>query len=160
MTGYVIHDTHPYSMPPESAGLPGTLYLYRDRVRIIAGRHHAEHQRLRGRKQQSTLPEHRAAQLAAVSGKRGKRYLKRQHLFDTGEAAVQVLTELVHRNPRGWIRDVDLLHDLLQRHGPEAMNRAFRAAVDVGRFDVRYVAQCLHAAAPEPLPLLPAEVLA
>ncbi|MDP6929993.1 MAG: IS21 family transposase [Planctomycetota bacterium] len=159
MTGYVIHETHPYSMPPEAAGLPGTLYLYRDRVRIIAGRHQAEHQRLRGRKEQSTLPEHRSAQLAAVSGKRGKRYLKRQHLFDTGEAAVQVITELVHRNPRGWIQDVDLLHDLLQRHGPDAMNRAFRAAVDVGRLDVRYVTQCLQSSFPEPLPLFSSEVL-
>ena len=160
MTGYVIHDTHPYSMPPQATGLPGTLYLYRDRVRIIAGHHQAEHQRLSDRKQQSTLPEHRSAQLAAVSGKRGKRYLKRQHLFDTGEAAVQVLTELVHRNPRGWIRDVDLLHDLLQRHGPDSMNRAFRAAVDVGRFDVRYVTQCLQSSSPEPLPLFNSEVLA
>ena len=26
-----------YSMPPEAAGFPGTLYLYRDRVRIVAG---------------------------------------------------------------------------------------------------------------------------
>jgi ABC-type antimicrobial peptide transport system permease subunit len=36
-TGVVIHDGHPYSMPPDAIGLPGTLYLYRDRVRIIAG---------------------------------------------------------------------------------------------------------------------------
>ena len=159
VTGYVTHDTHPYSMPPEAAGLPGTLYLYRDRVRIVAGRHRAEHQRLTGRKQQSTLPEHRAVQLAALSGQRGKRYLKRQHLFDTGEAAVQFLSELVHHDPRGWIRDVDLLHDLLQRHGADRMNRAFRAAVDVERFDARYVAQCLRCASTEPLPLFPAEAL-
>lgn len=160
ITGYVIHNTHLYSMPPEAAGLPATLYLYRDRVRIIAGRHHAEHQRLSDRKQQSTLPEHRAGHLAALSGKRGKRYLKRQHLFDTGEAAVQFLTELVHHDPRGWIHDVDLLHGLLQRHGADPMNRAFRAAVDVGRFDVRYVTQCLNAASPEPLLLLPVEASA
>ena len=31
-TGVVIHDTHPYSMPPDAIGLPGTLYLHRDRV--------------------------------------------------------------------------------------------------------------------------------
>ena len=159
VTGYVTHDTHPYSMPPEAAGLPGTLYLYRDHVRIVAGRHQAEHQRLSVRKQKSTLPEHRAVQLAALSGQRGRRYLKRQHLFDTGEAAVQFLGELVHHDPHGWIRDVDLLHDLLQRHGADRMNRAFRAAVDVGRFDVGYVAQCLRCASTEPLPLFPAEAL-
>ena len=44
-TGVVIHDGHPYSMPPDAIGLPGTLYLYRDRVRIVAGRFGAEHVR-------------------------------------------------------------------------------------------------------------------
>ena len=34
----VIYDTQSYSMPPESLGIPGTLSLYRERVRIIAGR--------------------------------------------------------------------------------------------------------------------------
>ena len=33
--GVVIHDGHPYSMPPDAIGLPGTLYLYRTRVRIV-----------------------------------------------------------------------------------------------------------------------------
>ena len=32
-------------MPPDAIGLPGTLYLYRDRVRIVAGRFSAEHVR-------------------------------------------------------------------------------------------------------------------
>jgi len=157
VTGHVIHDTHAYSMPTDAAGIPGTLYLYRDRVHIVAGRHQADHPRLSARHQPSTLPEHRSAQLAALSGKRGKRYLKRQHLFDTGEAAVQFITELVHQDPRSWIRQVDLLHDLLQRHGPDSMNRAFRAALDVGRFDVRYVTQCLQSSSPEQLPLFPSE---
>ena len=139
----VVHDTHPYSMPPEAAGLPGTMYLYRDKVRIVAGRHEAVHERSFEQGKGSTLTEHRAAQLSAISGKRGRRYLKRQHLFETGEAAVVFLTEVVHREPRSWIRQVDDLHDLLQQHGPDAMNRAFRAAVDVGRFDARYVDLCL-----------------
>ena len=43
--GVVIHDGHPYSMPPDAIGLPGTLYLYRERVRIVAGRFSAEHER-------------------------------------------------------------------------------------------------------------------
>jgi hypothetical protein len=159
VTGYVVHDTHPYSMPPEASGLPATLYLYRDRVVILAGRHRAEHPRRDGRKEHSTLPEHRSAQLAAISGKRGKRYLKRQHLFETGDAAVQFLTELVHCNPFNWIREVDELHDLLQRHGSDSLNRAFRAAIDVGRADVPYVAECLQPAS-EQLLSEPTEVLA
>lgn len=43
-TAEVLHDTHAYSMPPDAAGLPGTLYLYRDRVRIVAGRHEVVHE--------------------------------------------------------------------------------------------------------------------
>jgi transposase len=35
--GVVMHDGHPYSMPPDAIGLPGTLYLYRDRVRHRRG---------------------------------------------------------------------------------------------------------------------------
>src|SRR5262249_5008670 len=93
----------------------------------------------------SMLPEHRAEQLAAVSGARGKRYFKRQQVFATGEAAVLFLTEIVHRDPKGWWREVDDLFDLLQRFGPEPMNRALRAAVDTGRFDVDLVAQLLPA---------------
>jgi transposase len=148
-TAYVVHDGHPYSMPPEAAGLPGTLFLHRDRVRIVAGRFSATHDRKRGGEAPpSTLPEHRASQLAALSGKRGKRYLKRQHLFDIGEAAERFLTELVHRDPHGWSPDVDRLHDLLQRYGAEAMHRALRAAADIGRFDVDYVARCLGASRP------------
>src|SRR5258706_10001 len=44
-TGTVVHDTHPYSMPPEAIGIAGTLYLYRDRVRIVAGRFEVTHAR-------------------------------------------------------------------------------------------------------------------
>ena len=44
-TGTVMHDGHAYSMPPEAISMPGTLYLYADRVRIVAGRHEAVHPR-------------------------------------------------------------------------------------------------------------------
>jgi len=156
-TAEVLHDTHPYSMPPEAAGLPGTLYLYRDRVRIVAGRHEAMHERQYAHRAPSRLPEHRAAHLAALSGTRAKRYLKRQHLFETGEAAVRYLTDLVHHHPRSWYRDVDELHDLLQQVGPEAMDRAFRAALDIGHLSTAFVSQCLGQSTP-PLPLGGTEV--
>jgi hypothetical protein len=81
--------------------------------------------------------------LAAISGKRGKRYLKRQQLFELGEAAVTFLTEIVHHNPRGWIVEVDRLHEMLQELGAEKMLKAFRASVQAQSFDVRFVAQCL-----------------
>jgi hypothetical protein len=84
-TETVLHEAHPYSMPPEAISMPGTLYLYADRVGIVAGRHEAKHPRKFTAHEGSTLTEHRAALVAAVSGKRGKRYLKRQQLLDLGE---------------------------------------------------------------------------
>jgi len=130
-------------MPPQAAGFPGTLYLYRDRVRIVAGRFEATHPRQTAAGAVSRLPEHRSALLAAISGKRGKRYLKRQHLFETGEAAVLFIAELVHRSPRLWSNDVEQLHDLLQSVGPEAMDRSFRAALDVNSISVDFIARAL-----------------
>src|SRR5216684_1699645 len=86
-TAAVLHETHPYSMPPDAIGIPGTLFLYRDRVRIVAGRFEAVHQRLFEPHAKSTLPEHRAQHVAAVSGKRAKRYLQREHLLALGASA-------------------------------------------------------------------------
>ncbi len=116
-TAEVIHETHPYSMPRNAMGIPGTLFLYRDRVRIVAGRFEAVHQRLFEPGAKSTLPEHRAQHVAAVSGKRAKRYLQREHLLALGPPALEYLTELTHRRPQVWIRDVDRLHALLATYG-------------------------------------------
>jgi len=44
-TGTVVHDGHAYSMPPEAISMRATLYLYAQRVRIVAGRYEAEHPR-------------------------------------------------------------------------------------------------------------------
>jgi len=98
-TAMVLHDTHDYSMPPDAIGISGTLYLYRNRVRIVAGRFEATHPRLFERGARSTLPEHRAEMVKAVSGKRAKRYLKREQLLELGEPAFRYLTEVVHRRP-------------------------------------------------------------
>jgi transposase len=146
VTGYVMHDGHPYSMPPESIGISGTLYLYRERVRVVAGRYQALHERQFAPGAKSTLPEHRAQHVAAVSGKRAKRYLQREHLLELGRAALDYLTELTHRRPRVWIRDVDRLHELLQEHGPDAMRRAFERALSDGNFGHEYVAHYVHGA--------------
>jgi len=138
-TGYVVHDSHPYSMPPDALGLPGTLFLYRDRVRIVAGSYQAEHDRKFGRGEGSTLPAHRAPRVAAVSGKRAKRYLKREHLIGLGEHALAYITELVHRRPKVWIRDVDQLHDLLERYGDDALRAAFEIGLANGAFGAEYI---------------------
>jgi transposase len=126
-----------YSMPPDAVGLPAELHVFPQRIRIVAGRHDAEHPRLEsgGR---SILPEHRAQQVAAVSGKRGKRYLKRQHLLELGGDALTYLSEIVHRRPNAWYRDVETMHHMLQQEGDEALrtaiNRALRDKVYGGEY--------------------------
>jgi transposase len=146
-TGMVLHDTHLYSMPPDAINIAGTLFLYRDHVRIVAGRFEATHPRLFEPGAKSTLPEHRAAMVAAVSGKRGQRYLKRQHLLDLGEPALAYLTEVVHRRPRGWVDEVDRLHAMLQDAGPDRLRAALARAVAADTFGVEYIEHYLRAIA-------------
>ena len=150
-TGVVMHDGHPYSMPPDAIGLPGTLYLYRDRVRIIAGRFSADHERQFQPGASSILPDHRAQRVAAVSGKRARRYLQRQHLIDLGAAALAYLTELTHRRPRTWIPEVERLHALLQTHGDGALRTAFERGLAEQAIGAEYIAHYLGT----PMPPLP-----
>lgn len=148
-TGMVSHGAHSYSMDPDSLGIPGTLYLYRDRVRIVAGRYEAIHQRLFGdTPAKSTLPEHRAQRVATASGKRAKRYMQREHLLGLGRCALEYLTELTHRRPRVWIRDVARLHELLERHGDQAVRRAFERGLAEGAIGAEYIAHYLSFAPP------------
>jgi transposase len=149
-TGEVVHDTHRYSMPPESLGIPGTLFAYRDRVRIVAGRYEAVHERLFGPPAKSTLPEHRAQRVAAASGKRAKRYMQREHLLDLGPVALEYLTELTHRRPRVWIRDVDRLHALLEEHGESALRAAFERGLQEHAIGSEYIAHYVKASKTPP----------
>ena len=142
-TGMVIFEGAGYSMAAEAVSVAGTLFLYRNRVRIVAGRHTAEHPRLYTSGTRSILPEHRSAALAAISGKRGKRYLKREHLLQLGAEAHEFLTELVHRRPKWWIADVDRLHDALQQYGDERLRRALRSAIEQNLYGAEYVMHIL-----------------
>ncbi len=143
-TATVLHDGHAYSMPPEAISMPATLYLYAQRVRIVAGRYEAEHPRKFVAHEGSSLAEHRAAMVAAVSGKRGQRYLKRQQLLELGEPAIRYLTEIVHRRPRQWFEDVDRLHRILQSHGPEVLRRAMEEGLKQQIFGAFYVERSLQ----------------
>src|SRR5260370_21329259 len=110
-------------MPPEAISMPATLYLYGQRVRIVAGRYEAVHPRKFAAHEGSSLAEHRAALVAAVSGKRGQRYLKRQQLLELGVPAIRYLTEIVHRRPRQWDEHLVRLHPLLRTHSPRSLLR-------------------------------------
>jgi transposase len=151
-TAVVMHEGHSYSMPPQAIGIAGTLYLYRQRVRIVAGRFEAIHPRLFTPGARSNLPEHRAQQVAAVSGKRAKRYLQRQHLLELGGPALDYLTELTYRRPRLWVRDVERLHELLARHGSEPLRAAFAQGLSAQLFGAEYVAHVLHSEPPRAAP--------
>ena len=143
-TGHVVHDTHPYSMPPTAIGLACTLWLYRDRVKIIAGRHVAEHERKFVRGEGSTLPAHRARRVEAVPSARAKCFIKREHLFGLGVDAVAYITEVIHRRPKVWIRDVDELHDLLEIHGDRAVRVAMAHCLEQRVFGHEYIAHHLN----------------
>jgi transposase len=143
-SGYVIHDTHPYSMPPAASGLACTLWLYRDRVKLVAGRHVAEHERKFARGEGSTLPAHRARRVDAVPSARAKCFVKREHLFGLGGDAVAYITEVIHRRPKVWIRDVDELHDLLETHGDRALRVAFAHCLQERVFGHEYIAHHLN----------------
>jgi transposase len=143
-TGTVLHDGHPYSMPPEAMSMPATLYLYADRVRIVAGRYEVTHPRKFVAHEGSTLAAHRAALVAAVSGKRGKRYLKRQQLLELGEPAFLYLTEIVHRRPGQWFHVVDRLHNILQSHGAEVLRRAMEQGLQEQVFSATHIERFLQ----------------
>ena len=142
-TAEVFYDGRGYAMPPEAAQLPATLYLYENRVKIVAGRWQAEHERFIPKGHIARQPEQRAAHLAAMAGTRGKRYLARQQLFECGQATVALLTEIVHRSPTTWYPEIEELHRLLQAVGPENIERACGSAVAAGQFTVPFGAQCL-----------------
>jgi hypothetical protein len=88
--------------------------------------------------------------VAAASGKRAKRYMQREHLLGLGRCALEYLTELTHRRPRVWIRDVARLHELLERYGDEALRRAFERGLAEGAIGAEYIAHYL-AFPPPPL---------
>ena len=149
-TGVVLHNTHSYSMPPEAIGISGTLYLFPDRVRIVAGRYEALHPRRFERGAKSTLPEHRAEMVQAVSGTRAKRYLQREQLLELGTVALEYLTEIVHRSPRAWVSEVDRLHALLQRHGADRLREAFERGLAQEIYGSEYVTQYLQGSPRQP----------
>jgi transposase len=139
----VRHEGHEYSMPPTTLGQPATLHLYPDRVEIVTKtgqvvRHPRTPEPL------SLLPEHRAAMLDAVRGGRARLYYQRQSLWELGPAAEAWLTELVHRRPTQWRRDVEQCFDLLQTHGPARVLAAFAWGVAHHAIGAEYVTTALR----------------
>jgi transposase len=138
-TGLVEFEGYRYSLAPESIGLPGTLWLFQERVRIVAGRYGSEHARVPECGKTSILPEHRTARLAKVSGQRGRLYLKRQELLDLGPVAETFLTEIVHRHRFTWKAEVEQLHQALVDHGPAALQHSLTVAEERHLYGAQHV---------------------
>ena len=132
-----------YSMEPGATHVAGTLFLYEDRLRIVAGRFEALHRRRKKGDPPAPLPEHRAAKIAAVHGKRAKLYEKRQQLLNLGADALALLTEITHREPRLASRRVEELYALLEQHGDDMLRDAISGAVRAATMTVAGVKRVL-----------------
>jgi len=142
-TAQVVFEGLPYSMPPEATHIAATMFVYEDRVRIVAGRFEATHRRRSKGDPPAPLPEHRAAKIAAVHGARAKLYEKRQHLLDLGPDALALLTEITHREPRLSKRRVEELYALLDAQGDDVMRAAISRAVTENHLTVAGVRRAL-----------------
>jgi transposase len=118
-TAMVTHQAIRYAMPAGACGIPATLWLYPDRVKIVTvgGKHEALHPRFPAHGTVSYLPGQRAAQLAAVAGARKRLYFMRERLLELGPVGEGYLTELIHQRPLTWKGDVERLFALLEELG-------------------------------------------
>jgi len=143
-TGFVEHEGIRYSMPPETIGIPATLFLYPERVRIVTKNGvEAAHPRIPAVGTASYRPADRVARLAAVHGARGRLYDQRQEIFELGPPAEALVTEWVHDHRTNWKHQVEALHALLVLHGPERVLAAIEQALADGRIHVDAIAWLL-----------------
>lgn len=143
-TAEVMFEGVPYSMPPEATHVAGTLFLFEDRVRIVAGRYETAQRRRTKGERPDPVPEHRASKLAAVHGKRAKLYEKRQHVLNLGKSSLLLLTEITHRKPKHAGHDVEQLYALLEQHGVAVLADAIDRAVARGHLSVQGVRRALQ----------------
>ncbi len=129
-----------YAMPAGACGIPATLHLYPDRVRIstAGGRFEATHPRFpRGRT--SYLTGQRAEQLASVAGARKRLYFMRERILELGPVGEGYLTELIHARPHTWKADVERLFALLEEVGEPRFLRLLQRALFQRLYGAEYV---------------------
>ena len=127
-TAMVTHQGIRYAMPAPACGLPATLWLYPDRVKIVPAEGTV-----------SYLAGQRAAQLAAVAGARKRLYFMRERLLELGPVAEGYLTELVHQRPFTWKGDVERLFALLEELGDQRMRTVLQRALFQRLMGAEYV---------------------
>jgi transposase len=132
-----------YAMPAGACGIPATLFLYPDRVRIvtIGARFAATHPRFPAVGRTSYLTGQRAEQLQAVAGARKRLYYMRERLLELGTIGESYLTELIHARPRTWKGDVERLFVLLEELGEARFLRLLQRALFQRLYGAEYVRQ-------------------
>ena len=140
-TAMVTHAGIRYAMPAAACGLPATLWLYPERVKIVTagGRHETVHPRFPAAGLVSYLPGQRATQLAHVFGKRKRLYFMRERLLELGPVGEAFLTELVHQRPHTWAGDVERLFQLLEEVGEGVFRLLLQRALMQRTFGAEYV---------------------
>jgi transposase len=130
-----------YAMPAGACGIPATLHLYPDRVRIstAGGRFEATHPRFPRTGTTSYLPGQRAEQLAAVAGARKRLYFMRERLLELGPVGESYLTELIHARPFTWKADVERLFMLLEEVGEARFLKLLQRALFQRLYGSEYV---------------------
>jgi transposase len=142
-TAMVTYQHLRYAMPAAACGLPATLWLYPDRVKIVTAgsRHEAVHPRVPAHGTVSYLPGQRAAQLAAVAGARKKLYFMRERILELGPVGEAYLTELIHQRPHTWKGDVERLFALLEELGDGIFRLVLQRALFTRLIGSEYVVQ-------------------
>lgn len=132
-----------YAMPAAACGIPATLWLYPDRVKIVTAgsRHEALHPRFPREGTVSYLPGQRAAQLATVAGTRKRHYFMRERLLELGPVGEGYLTELIHQRPHTWTGDVERLFALLEELGDPPFRLLLQRALFQQLIGAEYVVQ-------------------
>jgi transposase len=140
-TAMVTHQGVRYAMPAAACGLPATLWLYPDRVKIVTAgsKHDARHPRFPSYGTVSYLPGQRAAQLAAVAGARKRLYFMRERILELGPVGEGYLTELIHQRPYTWKGDVERLFALLEELGDDACRLVLQRALFQRLIGAEYV---------------------
>lgn len=140
-TAMVTHQGVRYAMPAAACGLPATLWLYLDRVKIVTAgsKHEAVHPRFPQHGTISYLPGQRAAQLATVAGSRKRLYFMRERILELGPVGEGYLTELVHQRPHTWKGDVERLFALLEELGDAPFRLVLQRALFQRLIGAEYV---------------------
>lgn len=136
-TARVVYRAIEYSVPAETIGQTVTLHLMENRVAIYLGeRLLGEHPRFPDNGRSSVLSGH-AQELFRF--RRGKPYAQRQLLLDLDPSVEPYLTELVHRRPQGWERDVEQIYQLYEQVGRADILAAIALATEQRCFGGEYL---------------------